>query len=250
MQPKIALITGGARRIGAGIAASLHHQGMNIILHYRKSKEEAQNLADKLNAQRPNSVAILQMDLLDIAGIPGFIDRAKEIWGYFDVLINNASTFYPTPMGTVTVNQWNDLLGSNLTAPFFLSQAAMPILTERNGCIINIIDIKAERPGKLFPVYSIAKAGLWMLTKTLSKEFAPSIRVNAIAPGAMIPPEDHPLDSEEYQAMIHRIPLHRIGTAEDIAETVYFLIEHAPYITGQMIAVDGGRGLCTASDRD
>ncbi|WP_298624589.1 pteridine reductase [uncultured Legionella sp.] len=250
MQPKIALITGGSRRIGAGIAELLHQEGMNIILHYRNSVEDAQRLANTLNEKRPNSVALLQMDLLNTSALSEFIAKAQAIWGYFDVLINNASTFYPTPMGTVNEEQWADLVGSNLTAPFFLSQAAMPILSERKGNIINIIDIKADRPAKRYPVYSIAKAGLWMLTKTLAKELAPNIRVNAIAPGAMIPPEDQTLNPEHQYEMIKKIPLQRIGTAEDIARTVLFLINQAPYITGQMIAVDGGRGLYTSGDRD
>lgn len=245
MQPQIALVTGGARRIGAGIVELLHAKGMNIIIHYRNSQTEAQHLANQLNTIRPNSAATLHLDLLNLSGIPEFIKKAKKIWGYFDVLINNASSFYPTPMGHVTETEWKDLIHSNLTAPFFLVQEAMPILIQRRGCIINIIDIKADRPAKNYPVYNIAKAGLWMLTKTLSKELAPHVRVNAIAPGAMIRPENEQLDDNSIKTLINSIPLGRIGTAGDVAKTAYFLIAHAPYITGQMIAVDGGRSLYT-----
>ncbi|MDI1351269.1 MAG: pteridine reductase [bacterium] len=244
MNQRVALVTGGAKRIGAGIVEYLHEQGMNIILHYRLSSEASTRLAKKLNTRRPNSVVILQMDLLNTAGINDFISEARDIWGYFDVLINNASSFYPTPLGKVTEHHWHDLMGSNLAAPFFLSQAAMPMLIERKGCIVNIGDIKGERPAKNYSVYSIAKAGLDMLTKSLAKEFAPLVRVNAIAPGAILRPENSPLSDSEQQ----KIPLQRLGNELDIAQTVYFLIAQAPYITGQIIAVDGGRSLFIASD--
>ncbi len=180
MSEHIALITGGAKRIGAGIAEYLHQKGMKIIIHYRHSVDEATALAHRLNAIRPDSAAILELDLKNIQHIPSFISAAKQIWGYFDVLINNASEFYPTPLGNISHEQWNDLMNSNLTAPFFLSQAAIPILAQHQGCIINIVDIKAERPAKNYSVYTIAKAGLAMLTKSLAKDLAPKIRVNAL----------------------------------------------------------------------
>lgn len=244
MERKVALITGGARRMGADIVSYLHEQGFNILLHYRRSADDATRLALHLNQKRANSVVLLQKDLLDSSGMNDFIAKACQVWGYFDVLINNASSFYATPLGHVAESQWQDLIGSNLSAPFFLAQAAMPILLERKGSIINITDIKAERPAKHYSVYSIAKAGLQMLTKSLAKELAPHVRVNAIAPGAMIRPEHSPISDKERQ----KIPLQRLGDGMDIAKTVYFLIEYAPYITGQTIAVDGGRSLFIASD--
>lgn len=249
-QPTVALITGGARRIGAGIAHYLHHAGMNLIIHYRHSNQEAVLLESTLNKIRPNSVVIAQLDLENIAGISDFIADVTDAWGYIDVLINNASSFYSTPIGNVSSGDWNDLVSSNLTAPFFLSQAAAPILKKQRGSIINIVDIKALQPAKQYPVYNIAKAGLWMLTKTLAKELAPDIRVNAIAPGPIIRPDIEPLTPAQLDALIQRIPLQRLGNTQDIAETIYFLIEKAAYITGQMIAIDGGRSLIADGDND
>lgn len=243
IQTKTVLITGGATRIGASMVEFLHAKGMNIIIHYRHSAHEASVLANKLNQQRANSAALLPLDLLDTAAIPAFIQKAVSFWGGIDVLINNASSYYKTPMGTVTEAHWNDLMASNLTAPFFIAQAAAPSLEERQGTIINIVDTKAEVPAKQYPVYNIAKAGLWMLTKTLAKELAPAIRVNAIAPGSILAPIDESITTKE-----KKIPLQCMGTPEDIAKAAYFLIQEAPYITGTMLVVDGGKLLHSPCD--
>ncbi len=240
--PRVALITGAARRIGAEIANHLHQSGLNIVLHYRKSDEEAKALAERLNRNRPDSVALVQGDLLDIAVIPTLVEEATAKWGRLDVLINNASTFYPTPIGEITEQDWERIIGPNLKAPLFLAQAAADELRQRQGCIVNIADIHAERPLKNYPVYSIAKAGLVMLTRSLARELAPAVRVNAVAPGAILWPEA-PHHEAEHQDIINRTALKREGKPADIARTVGFLVHQAPYITGQVIAVDGGRTL-------
>jgi pteridine reductase len=248
MQTKVVLITGGAKRIGAGIAEYLHQQGMNIIIHFRHSKKAAEQLVAKFNDLRPASAVMLYGDLAEVSALPGLIAKASEVWGYLDVLINNASSYYPTPLGSVTETIWNDLLASNVVAPFFLSQAAIPILSARKGCIINIVDIKAEQPSRLYSVYCIAKSGLWTLTKALAKELAPTIRVNALAPGLILRPEQDALSDAERAAAINLIPFKRAGEVEDLAKAAYFLIEEAPYVTGQMLAIDGGRSLYTGED--
>jgi len=240
--PHVALVTGAARRIGAECVRHLHQSGLNIVLHYRNSDKEAKHLAQELNQSRPDSVALVQGDLLEIAAIPGLIKQAIAHWGRLDVLVNNASTFYPTPVGEITDNDWDTLIGPNLKAPLFLAQAAADELRRNQGCIVNIADIHAERPLKNYPVYSIAKAGLVMLTKSLARELAPEIRVNAVAPGAILWPEA-PHHEAEHQAIINRTALKREGEPADIARTVEFLVNNAPYITGQIIAVDGGRTL-------
>ena len=236
------MITGGARRVGAEIARTLHSHGMNLVIHYRGSKDDAHALKVELEKQRAMSVALVQADLLDTARLPGMVDEAAAAFGRLDALVNNASSFYPTPVGGATEHQWEDLIGTNLKAPFFVAQAAWPHLRKTHGCIINIADIHAERPIKRYPIYSAAKAGLVMLTKSLARELAPEVRVNAIAPGTIMWPEGEAEVSEaQKQEMLARIPLKRSGSPDDIARTALFLIRDATYVSGQVIAVCGGR---------
>ena len=240
---KVVLITGAAHRIGATTARMLHAEGMNILLHYRHSRDAAESLQTELNAMRTDSVHLIQADLHDSTRLPALVEQAIQIWGRLDVLINNASSFYATPIGTVTETQWNDLIGSNLKAPFFLSQAAAPYLRQQHGCIVSIVDIHAERPLKEFPVYSMAKAGLVMLTKSLACELGPEVRVNAVAPGAILWPEN--LGENEKEKIISRTFLKRQGAPEDIARAILYLIRDAGYMSGQVLTVDGGRSLNT-----
>ena len=239
---KVALVTGGAQRVGACLCKTLHAAEYNVLIHYRHSANEASQLAASLNAIRPNSAHGLPADLLDHKQIKRLIDAAKQTWGRLDLLINNASSFYPTDIGTSSEDDWQDLIGSNMKAPFFLSQAATPLLKERQGSIINITDIHAQKPLKGHTIYCSAKAGLVMLTKSLAKELAPDIRVNAIAPGAILWPENN-MSDEVKQKIVNDIALKRIGEPNDIAKTALFLARDANYITGQVIAVDGGRSL-------
>lgn len=239
---KVALITGGSRRIGAAIARQLHAAGMKLAVHYQHSETAAHALQAELNNQRSESVLLLQADLRNPPKLTSMVRQMIEHYSRLDVLINNASTFYPTPIGKVEEKEWDDLLGTNLKAPFFLSQAAAPHLKTTQGCIINLVDIYAERPMKLHPVYSAAKAGLVMLTKALARELGPKVRVNAIAPGAILWPEND-LDDVSKQRIISNITLKRHGEPSDIAKTVLFLVRDADYITGQVITVDGGRTL-------
>ncbi len=236
----VAFLTGAAVRVGAVVARHLHQAGYNLVIHYRHSQLQAQALQKELQAERANSVVLVQGDLLQIAQLPALAAQASAAWGRVDLLLNNASTFYPTPVAQVTEAQWEDLLGSNLKAPFFLAQALAPCLQATQGCIINIADIYTERPLPRYPAYSIAKAGLVMLTKTLARELAPAVRVNAIAPGAILWPEGVGPDYEE--ALLKRIPLRRCGDPTDIAGAVLYLAQ-APYVTGQVLAVDGGRSI-------
>jgi len=238
---KVVLITGAAHRIGATTARTLHADGMNLILHYRSSDEAAKALRDELLAQRPDSVLILKADLHETKALPELIKTAAAKWGQLDVLINNASSFYTTEIGHVSEDQWDDLMGSNLKAPFFLSQAAAPYLKAQSGCIVNIVDIHAERPLKTFPVYSMAKAGLVMMTKSLACELGPDIRVNAVAPGAILWPEH--LDDDGKEKIISRTFLKRTGSPTDIATAILYLIRDGKYMTGQTLTVDGGRSL-------
>lgn len=239
---KTILITGAAHRVGATVASFLHARGANIVLHYRSSKDKAEALQKELQQQRDNSVAIVQADLHDINTLPNLIKAATSEWGQLDVLINNASSFYKTELPKVTEEQWDDLIGTNMKAPFFLSQSAAEQLKKQNGCIINIVDIHAERPLKAHPVYSMAKAGLVMMTKALAGELGPDIRVNAIAPGAILWPEQE-LDKETKEKIISRTFLKRRGDPNDIANAVLFLIQDAGYMSGQVLTVDGGRSL-------
>lgn len=239
---KTALITGGARRVGAQIIRALHAQGMNIIVHYRSSNDDARALQADLERHRPKSVVLVKADLLEVASLPGMVDEAAAAFGRLDALVNNASSFYPTPVGEASEAQWEDLFGTNLKAPFFLSQAAAPYLKKTRGCIVNIADVHADRPIKRYPIYCMAKAGVVMLTRSLARELAPEVRVNAIAPGTIMWPEGAAEVSEaQKQEMLARIPLRRSGGPEDIARTALFLIRDAGYINGQVITVDGGR---------
>ncbi|WIO74941.1 pteridine reductase [Porticoccaceae bacterium LTM1] len=238
----VALITGAARRIGACIAETLHRDGYNLILHYRGSASEANALAKKLNAVRTNSVATLQADLTDISSVQQLADASKNQWQRLDLLVNNASSFYPTPLREANLEQWDNLIGSNLKGPFFLCQALAEPLREHRGCIINIADIHGDQPLAEHSIYCIAKAGNRMMTKTLAKELAPDVRVNGIAPGAIMWPENAAeLTEQQKQKILAKVPLNRPGSPEDIAQAVRFLARSASYITGQVISVDGGR---------
>lgn len=239
---KTILITGAAHRIGAHMAKTLHQQGANIVLHYRNSKTTAEILQTELHAERPDSVLLVQGDLLDIGTIDHVIEQTIQQAGQLDVLINNASSFYPTSIGSVTEQHWDDLVGTNMKAPFFLSQAAAPALKKQHGCIVNIVDIHAERPLRQHPVYSMAKAGLVMMTRALACELGPEVRVNAIAPGAILWP-DTDMDEATREKIISRTFLKRKGDPHDIAKTALFLIRDATYMSGQVLTVDGGRSL-------
>ena len=242
LQNKCALVTGAARRIGATIASRLHEEGATVAIHYRGSAQAATDLRNQLNAARENSAEIFQADLIDDQQLVSLVQNVVQWSGRIDVLVNNASSFYPTPMGTVTSKQWDDLVGSNLKAPLFLSQAAMPALKSAGGCIVNIVDIHAQRPLRDHVVYGAAKAGLAMLTRSLAKDLAPEIRVNGIAPGAILWPEDD-MTSETKEKILEQVPLGRQGLPADIADAVIFLARDAHYVTGQIISVDGGRSL-------
>ena len=240
LKSKVALITGGAKRIGAAIATTLHGAGMDLVIHFRHSAAEAQSLADTLNETRPDSVVLVEGDLENSEDCTSLAQQAIDAFGRMDALINNASAFFPTPIGEVTNDHWEALMGVNLKAPFFLSQACAEALESTHGVIINLTDIYAERPLPNHPVYSASKAGLVALTRSLAQELGPDVRVNAIAPGAIIWPEFG--DSEENQnEILRRTPLGRLGKPQDIAGTVLFLLRDAPFITGQIINVDGGR---------
>ncbi len=240
--PGVALVTGAARRIGAYTVRALHAAGFNVIIHYRSSESDAETLAHDLNRLRDNSARIIQADLLDTPHLPELVSHAITCWGRLDVLVNNASSFYPTDIGQISERDWDILVGSNLKAPLFLIQAAAEELRKNHGCIINMVDIHADRPLKHYPVYSAAKAGLVSLTKSMARELGPEVRVNAVAPGAILWPEAPHADAQ-HQAIISRTALKREGSPEDIARTIEFLVRQAPYITGQVITVDGGRTL-------
>jgi pteridine reductase len=234
------LVTGGARRLGAAIARRLHAEGADLVIHYRGSHEDATRLAAELNALRPNSAALVRADLLELEQLPGLVAAAIGAFGRLDVLVNNASTFYPTPVGQITATAFDDLIGTNLRAPLFLAQAAAAELRLRRGLILNLADIHGFRPLKRHPVYSAAKAGLVMLTQALARELGPEVRVNALAPGPVLWPEGA-MDSELKQRIVGRTVLKRMGTPEDVASAALFLVRDAPYITGQVLPVDGGR---------
>ncbi len=241
---KVALITGAARRIGAAIARRLHADGYDLALHYRASKAEMDALLDELNATRPNSVIALQADLAQFDRLPELIAQTVGRFGRLDALINNASGFYPTPIGTATPAQWDELFASNARAPFFLAQAAAPHLRATRGGIVNLGDIHGETPLANHPIYCMAKAALLMLNKSLAIDLAPEVRVNAIAPGAILWP-DHHTDEHAQAAMLARTPLPRLGTTEEIAAAVAWLLNGASYVTGQTLHVDGGRGMAS-----
>lgn len=236
------MITGAAKRVGAAIARTLHAAGVNVIVHCNQSRTEANALVGELNEARPKSASVLQGDLLAYNALKGLIDQAASVFGGLDGLVNNASAFYATPIGSIDEDNWSDLIGANLKAPLFLSQAAVPYLRKTKGSIVNIVDIHAERPLKDFVVYSATKAGLTGLTRSLALELGPDVRVNGVSPGAIIWPDgtsDYP--AAERERIVRQAPLKRVGTPEDIAGAVKFLMLEAPYISGQILAVDGGR---------
>lgn len=239
----VALVTGGARRIGATIVETLHAAGMHVVIHYRSSQREAEALADRLNARRRNSAITLRANLHHTTALAPMVREAAGHWGRLDLLVNNASSFYPTPLGEITEAHWDDLLGSNLKAPLFLAQAAMPHLRERKGAIVNLIDIHGFKPLAGHSVYCAAKAGLVMLTRSLARELAPEVRVNGIAPGAILWPEGVQADPQAEAQLREAVPLARMGEPADIGRTVLFFAQSAPYITGQILAVDGGRSI-------
>jgi pteridine reductase len=242
LQSKVALITGAARRIGAEIARELHGAGMHIALHYNASEDEALALSDELNKTRPGSVITLRADLLVPESEELLVKEAVKHWGRLDVLVNNASRFYRTGIGKVTEYAWDDLMSSNVKAPFFLSQAAAPHLAEHEGAIINITDIHAEYPLREYAVYCISKSALLMMTKSLAKELGPRVRVNAVAPGSILWPEgENILSDEEKQKIIQRTSLHRAGKPSDIAKAVLYFVRDADYVTGQVLRIEGGR---------
>ena len=242
LENKVALVTGSARRIGRSIVRRLHEAGATVAIHYRGSDSEAAALATELNASRPDSAAVFCGDLTRLTDIETLVSDVGNWRGRLDLLVNNASTFYPTPIGTVSEQNWDDLVGTNLKAPLFLSQAAVPMLREHGGVIINIVDIHAERPLKDHSVYGPAKAGLAMLTRSLAKDLAPEIRVNGVSPGAILWPEDG-MNEATKNAILEQVPLGTPGSPEDIAGAVLFLARDAGYVTGQILAVDGGRSI-------
>lgn len=244
MQGKTVLVTGGAKRVGAAICRRLHAAGANIVIHFRSSKQEAFVLRDELNELRAASAFCVQADLLDSDALKTMVETAIRHFGHLDALVNNASSFYATPLAELNETQWNDLVGTNLKAPLFLAQAAEAELRRRHGAIVNIVDIHAERPMQGHLLYSVAKSGLVALTKGLAQELAPQVRVNAVAPGVIIWPEGEEwADQERRRKIVAHTLLKREGEPEDIARTVQFLIADAPYVTGQVISVDGGRSI-------
>jgi pteridine reductase len=244
LEGRSVLVTGGARRVGAAIARRLHAAGANLVVHYRSSAADARALKDELTRARAGSVVLVQGDLLKPAHLSELIKDAVKAYGRLDALVNNASSFYPTPMGEITEPAWDDLVGTNLKAPLFLSQAAARELKKNHGSIVNIIDIHAEFPMKSYVVYSIAKGALAVLTRSLARELGPEIRVNGIAPGTILWPDDDAWKDElGRQRIMNQTALKRIGEPDDIAKAVEFLLTAAPYITGQVIAVDGGRSV-------
>ena len=242
LQGKVVLVTGAARRIGAAIARRLHGAGANVVLHYRGSEADAAGLESELNGLRAKSAAKVKADLLAPIAPRSLVSACQEQFGRLDLLVNNASTFYPTAVGAIEGGHWEELMGSNLRAPLFLAQEAAPELAKRGGAIVNIADIHAERPLKGYLVYSVAKAGLVALTRALALELGPEVRVNAIAPGAIAWPEDGQFPPPERERIVASTPMARLGSPEEIARAVHFLAT-APFVTGQILAVDGGRSV-------
>jgi pteridine reductase len=240
---KVALVTGGARRVGAQIVRTLHGAGAAVLVHRHRSRTDADALIAELDARRPGSAHAFALDLLDTARLPTLIEAAEQRFDRLDMLVNNASTFYPTPLGAITEAHWDDLVGSNLKAPLFLSQAAAPLLRRTQGLILNIVDIHGMRPLRQHPVYGVAKAGLIMLTRSLARELGPEVRVNAIAPGPVMWPEDGSADPARREKIVSRTLLKRSGSADDIARAALFFAADAPFVTGQVLPVDGGRSV-------
>ena len=244
LEGRAVLITGGARRVGAAISRRLHAAGANLVVHYRSSAADARALKDELTRTRADSVVLVQGDLLKPAHLAGLIKDAMKAYGRLDALVNNASSFYATPIGEITEQAWDDLMGTNLKAPLFLSQAAARELKKNHGAIVNIVDIHAEFPMKSYVVYNIAKGALTALTRSLARELGPVVRVNGVAPGTIIWPDDEAWKDElARQRIMNQTALKRIGEPEDIAKAVEFLLTDAPYVTGQVLAVDGGRSV-------
>jgi pteridine reductase len=239
---KTALVTGGARRIGAAIARRLHAAGANVLVHYRDSEADASRLESELNALRARSAAKVKAELLAPIAPRALVSAALESFGRLDLLVNNASSFFPIAIGSVEPSHWEELIGSNLRAPLFIAQEAAAELAKREGAIVNIVDIHADRPLKGYPLYTIAKAGIAALTRALAVELAPHVRVNGVAPGAIAWPDDGQFEPEERSRIVATTPLKRVGTPDDVAQAVHFLA-CAPYITGQVLAVDGGRSI-------
>ena len=239
---KAALITGGARRVGAAIARRLHGAGASVLLHYRDSEADAAKLEAELNALRAKSAARVKAELLAPIAPRALVAAARDAFGRLDLLVNNASSFFPVEVGAIEASHWEELVGSNLRAPLFICQEAAPELAKNAGAIVNIVDIHAERPLKGYAVYSIAKAGLAALTRSLALELAPRVRVNGVAPGAIAWPDDGQFSQAERERILATTPLARLGSPEDIAQAVHFLA-CAPYVTGQVVAVDGGRSI-------
>lgn len=239
---KTALVTGAAARIGAAICTRLHARGCNVLIHYNSNGQAAQELVDRLNHQREQSASLVQADISETTGVDQLAKHVADHFGRLDVLVNNASRFYPTEPGETQAWQWEDLLNSNLRGPFFLVQALLDELRTAGGSVVNILDVHADRPMQKHSVYCISKAGLAMMTRTLAKELGPEIRVNGVSPGAILWPEDEP-GSADKQAILSRTALGRLGDPVDIASAVAYLALDAPYVTGQILAVDGGRSL-------
>jgi pteridine reductase len=242
MQGRVALVTGGARRVGAAIARELHAAGANVMIHYRDSEADAARLEAELNGRRARSAAKVKAELLAPIAPRALVSTAVETFGRLDILVNNASTFFPVDVGAMESSHWEALIGSNLRAPLFISQQAAPELEKHEGAIVNIVDIHAERPLKGYALYSIAKAGLAAMTRALAIELAPRVRVNGVAPGAIAWPEDGQFPDPERSRIVATTPLGRVGSPEDIARAVRFLAD-SPYVTGQILAVDGGRSI-------
>jgi pteridine reductase len=239
---KCVLVTGAAKRLGAAIARAAHAEGANVVIHYRSSRTAAEKLCTELTALRAHSAVAAQADLLDTAAHAPLIADAIAAFGKLDVLVNNASTFYPTPIGNVTEDQWRDLVGANVKAPLFLSQAAVPELRKAQGLILNMVDIHGQKPLIKHTVYSIAKAGLMMMTRSLARELGPDIRVNGIAPGPVLWPEQG-MDNALQDEIIAKTALKRVGSSDDIARAAVYFMRDAPFVTGQILAVDGGRSI-------
>jgi pteridine reductase len=237
-----ALVTGAAKRIGAAIARGLHAAGANVVIHYHSSSADADMLVAELEAERPGSAFAVRADLTDVRAIAELVESVIGRTGRLDILVNNASTFYPTPLASVTEAQWDELIGSNLKAPLFLCQAALPALRDAKGVIVNIVDVHAQRPLRNHPLYGAAKAGLAMLTRSLAKDLGPEIRVNGVSPGAILWPEAG-MPEHIQKNIIREIALKRPGEPADVAAAVVFLVRDAPYVTGQILAVDGGRSV-------
>ena len=240
---KVALITGAAVRIGAEISRTLHQNNYKVIIHYRNSADAANALVKELNDIRPESATTVGGNLSELTCVNDIAEKAINKWGHITLLVNNASSFYTTPFGTIEENHWDDLINSNLKGPFFLSQALSNTLTAHNGSIINIVDIYLQNPLPKYAPYSIAKAGVAMMTKALATELGPNVRVNGISPGVILAPSDNSQSQDEIDALIAKTTLKTIGNPKDIASTVLFLAESAGYISGQILAVDGGRSV-------